>query len=429
MPTAKLQQAAHQQATDFYNRGEWSVAAGILSAAIAENESAELWSDWGAVQAARGEPADAERAFRRALRMDPAWRPAAENLGVLLYAQGRLSQAQQYLQQALDMDANLPPASQAGGNPDARSSLEAMLAQCIALNKNIRAGQLTPSAKSPDSTTVTAAAKKADTSTRPATEQNSLPTSVADARQVSAATTGIQTTADYDAFCLATFGQRIPVPGVRIAASWAEDSNWGLRAYNALAQLECEYAQELLRELAAGDVPGDIVEFGIYQGWWINFLFQASEAVGLRRRIYGFDSFEGLSDPHPEHDQAFWKKGQYACSLEQVSKNVRLAERPRLKLVKGFFEKSLRTAEALLAEQFCYARIDCDIYKPALECLHYLGPRLADGAIVVFDDWPHLRGFGEQRALEEWLPTVPGLKFEFLFYGAIGHFYTRVHHR
>ena len=66
---------------------------------------------------------------------------------------------------------------------------------------------------------------------------------------------------------------------------------------------------------------------------------------------------------------------------------------------------------------------------PALDCLNYLGPRLADGAILVFDDWPHLRGYGEQRAFEEWLPTVPHLEFEFLFYGAIGHSYTRVHHK
>jgi hypothetical protein len=196
-----------------------------------------------------------------------------------------------------------------------------------------------------------------------------------------------------------------------------------------LATLECEYATELLREIGAKNIPGDIAEFGVYEGWWINYLWQATENLGLRRRIYGLDSFEGLSEPHPEHDQAFWKKGQYACSLEQVSKNVKLAERPRLKLVKGFFETSLRTAEALLAEHFCYARIDCDIYEPALQCLQYLGPRLADGAIVVFDDWPHVRGYGEQRALEEWLPSVPRLKFEFLFYGAIGHFYTRVHHR
>ena len=149
----------------------------------------------------------------------------------------------------------------------------------------------------------------------------------------------------------------------------------------------------------------------------------------MPRRVYGFDSFEGLSEPHPEHDHPFWKKGQYACSFEQVSQNLPTAQRPRIKLVKGFFEKSLRGPEAQLAERFCYARIDCDIYPPALECLRYLPHRLVDGAILVFDDWPHARGLGEQLALEEWIPTVPHLEFEFLFYGSIGHFYTRVHHR
>jgi len=74
-------------------------------------------------------------------------------------------------------------------------------------------------------------------------------------------------------------------------------------------------------------------------------------------------------------------------------------------------------------------RIDGDIYLPTLDCLRYLGPRLAAGAILVFDDWPHARGFGEQRALEEWLPTVPQVEPEFLFYGAIGHFYTRAHRK
>jgi hypothetical protein len=47
-----------------------------------------------------------------------------------------------------------------------------------------------------------------------------------------------------------------------------------------------------------------------------------------------------------------------------------------------------------------------------------------NGAILVFDDWPHGRGLGEQRSLEEWIPTVPHLDFEFLFCGSIGHFYT-----
>jgi tetratricopeptide (TPR) repeat protein len=424
----------HEQANAMHARGELAEAAELLSAALAQSETSELWNDWGAVQASRGNSEDAERAFCRALRMEPDSRQVAENLGVLLFSQGRLADAREYLEQAL---ANEPAPSHgasaansgavavgASGGAVAvgaevaeaatqRDVLLKMLARCPA--KVVR-----PAASLPQGPHI-------PTKPAPPAETPTSAASGADAGAVTAAHANVRADASYDEWCTAAFGQRIPVPGVRIAASWPEDSPFGLKAYIALATLECECATELLREIAAKNIPGDIVEFGIFEGWWINYLFQQTERLGLRRRIYGFDSFEGLSEPHPEHDQQYWKKGQYACSLEQVGKNVKLAERPRLRLVKGFFEKSLHTPEAKLIEQFCYARIDCDIYQPARECLEYLGPRLADGAIVVFDDWPHLRGFGEQRALEEWLPTVPSLRFEFLFYGAIGHFYTRVH--
>ncbi len=433
MAMPQLQKTIHDLVSDLYSRGELEEAAATLSTAIAEGQSAELWSDWGAVQAARGSAPDAELAFRRALRMDSGWRAAAENLGVLLYEQGRLVEASPYLEQALaaaETSGQIAPDELQHGQ---REVLQRMLQECASYTaKNGRRETVaTPVEANTQAKTATQAPEQEKPSTEEQNDHGDQSDRLrADARKVAAAMKDARKTdSAYDEWCSTVFGQRIPVPGIRIGVSWAEDSAWGLRAYNALASLECEYALELLREIAAKNIPGDIAEFGIYEGWWINYLWQATESAGLRRRIYGFDSFAGLSEPHPQHDQAFWKKGQYACGLEQVSRNVRLADRPRLKLVKGFFEKSLRTAEALLAEQFCYARIDCDIYQPALECLQYLGPRLADGAIVVFDDWPHVRGFGEQRALEEWLPSVPHLNFEFLFYGAIGHLYTRVHHR
>ena len=239
----------------------------------------------------------------------------------------------------------------------------------------------------------------------------------------------VDASGSYEAWFAATFGQEVATPNVRIATSWNEDSRWGKKAHNALVGVECEYAAELLREIQEKRIAGDIVEFGIFEGWWIDFLWSTTQRLGLLRRVYGFDSFAGLSEPDPEHDDTFWKKGQYACGYEQVARNVRAAERRRIKLVPGFFEKSLRGAEAQLAPEFCYARIDCDLYRPALECLTYLSTRLADGAILVFDDWPHRRGIGEQRAFEEWVATVPELRFEFLFYGTIGHFYLRVHRK
>jgi tetratricopeptide (TPR) repeat protein len=394
MATTQVVNDILQQAEPLFHQGQFAAASQLLSDGIAQAPSAKLWNDWAAVQVSLGNFPDAERGFHAALQLDPCSTQAAENLGALLFARGCHAEAAPLLRQSL-----------AGASAQTRPVIEEMLAQCDA------SGHHPGSAIAAASVSNTAPSSPASTSAAAPTARK------------------WDSSLSYDNWCTSVFRQHLPAPGVRIAASWAEDSEWGLRAYNALALLECEYAAKLLREIRDKNVPGDIVEFGIYQGWWINFLYKTTEELELNRRVYGFDSFEGLSDPHPEHDQAFWKKGQYACSLEQVSINTQAALRPRLKLVKGFFKKSLRSAEALVAEKFAYVRIDCDIYLPALDCLHYLGPRLADGAILVFDDWPHVRGYGEQRAFEEWLPTVPHLEFEFLFYGAIGHFYTRVHHK
>ncbi len=383
-----------QRAEALYQQKNFVAASQLLSDAIAEAPSARLWNDWAAVQVSLGQLQDAEGGFRVALHLDPASTQAAENLGALLFARGCHAGAAPHLRQAL-----------AGASAQARPVIEQILARCEAEGH--------PTEPSPTvvlvSSANTSATASAVTPAQPARRWD--------------------TSLSYENWARAVFRQDVPVPGVRVACSWNEDTEWGLRAHNALAQVECEYVTKLLTELRDQNVQGDIVEFGIFQGWWVNFLYRATEDLSLDRRIYGFDSFEGLSDPDPQHDLAFWKKGQYACSLEQVSKNVQAALRPRLKLVKGFFEKSLRGADAQVAGKFCYVRIDCDIYQPALDCLRYLGPRLADGAILVFDDWPHVRGYGEQRAFEEWLPSVPNLEFEFLFYGTIGHFYTRVHHK
>jgi len=234
---------------------------------------------------------------------------------------------------------------------------------------------------------------------------------------------------NYDDWFESVFKVRVPVPGVRIACSWPEETTWGQKAHNALLSVEYEYVRMLLQEIRAKGVEGDLVEFGIFEGWWINFLWQETERMGLQRRVYGFDSFEGLSEPDPTRDGTFWKKGQYACGWEKVAVNVQAGNRPRIKLVKGFFEKSLRGPDARLAEMFCYVRIDCDLYAPARDCLNYLTTRLADGAILVFDDWPHVLGYGEQLAFEEWLVRASHLEFEFLFYNTIGHMYLRVHHK
>jgi hypothetical protein len=163
----------------------------------------------------------------------------------------------------------------------------------------------------------------------------------------------------------------------RIHSLYPPESEWFAKAYAALFAIELEYVDHLLLELKNHNVRGAFAEFGIFQGAWINRLYEMTERAGLGdRQIWGFDSFAGLSRPHPSADYPFWKEGMYTASRAQVEANVLSAERPRIKLVEGFFSDSLKSAEAAVLGEVTFARIDCGIYEPALDCLRYLGPRL-----------------------------------------------------
>jgi hypothetical protein len=206
-------------------------------------------------------------------------------------------------------------------------------------------------------------------------------------------------------------------------------SHWSERYDSMAAEVfEFEYVEQLLQQAKDSGIIGDLVEFGIYKGDWINRFYDMTVRVGLDRKIWGFDSFAGLSKPHEKYDISFWKEGMYAASRAEVEEQVRAKERPRIRLVEGFFRESLKTPEAQSLEPVCFARIDCDIYEPALECLSFLSTRLSDGAILVLDDWSFDPDVGESRAFFEWVKTVPHLRFKYLSHGPWGHLYLRVRH-
>jgi hypothetical protein len=233
---------------------------------------------------------------------------------------------------------------------------------------------------------------------------------------------------EYERWFTSVFGVQVPVPGASIGTSWSEHGKWGTRAHSALYEIEFDYVKELLEEIRERSIEGSIVEFGVYQGAWIEKLYQLSENISLKRDIYGFDSFEGLPVPSVLHDGSFWQKGMYSADYSDVDHRLRVTERKRIHLIKGWFKDTLMSDEAKAISKISYARIDCDLYESAAECLNYLSRRLSDGAILVFDDWPHEITHGEGKAFVEWLPTVPNLSFEFLFYNT-WHFYLRVRHR
>lgn len=169
----------------------------------------------------------------------------------------------------------------------------------------------------------------------------------------------------------------------------------------------CEGLQRAL------DVPGDICEFGVAQGATSRLLAREllGDPRGAGRRLWLFDSFEGLPKPTEKDrliDDIFQLgsmdayAGTMRCPRELVESKLRdvgfSVERTCIK--PGWIDRTL--LEAPVPERVAFAYIDFDFYDPIRIALEWLEPRTTSGAVFVVDDY----GFfseGAQLAVDEFV--------------------------
>ena len=137
---------------------------------------------------------------------------------------------------------------------------------------------------------------------------------------------------------------------------------------------------------------GPILEFGVYKAITTNFIAKRCPDT----QIYGFDSFEGL----PEH----WTGNRFSRRnfnregrLPKVAKNV--------ELVVGLFQDTLEPFLKRVPGPFAVVHIDCDIYSSTRYVLTRLAGRLAEGCVLIFDEFFNYHGYQlhEFKAFHEFL--------------------------
>jgi hypothetical protein len=189
-----------------------------------------------------------------------------------------------------------------------------------------------------------------------------------------------------------------------------------LTAYNRKEQIlyTClEYA-----DLAV--VKGDYLEFGVWKGGSITAAYHLSRCFQSlsQMRFYGFDSFQGIPSLTVNKKEARdFLPGSFSAELEEVRDNLKRAgvNMTRVELVSGWYKDTLtkKTREALPLRNAAVVNVDCDVYESTVQVLAFIEPYLADGSIVIFDDWycfANREEFGEQKAFKEWLKKNPHLK-------------------
>lgn len=219
---------------------------------------------------------------------------------------------------------------------------------------------------------------------------------------------------DYNFFMYKTIGVHNAYPGAVLGTSFPLGSKYADALNKCAIKQINDLCLDLIDKLEEEKIPGAIIEFGVASGSWLGRILDHTDQKHTTREVYGFDSFEGLPEPDTKNDGDAWQKGQYAYSLEYVQDVLRLVERKHLHLLKGWFSQSFKTGEAEDIREICFAKVDCDLYGPAVECLDFITGRLSDGAVLMFDDWTHLATLGETKAFMEWVPRVPQYRFEFI---------------
>ncbi len=152
-------------------------------------------------------------------------------------------------------------------------------------------------------------------------------------------------------------------------------------------------------------IPADglVLEFGVYKGATIRHI--AERLPG--RRVYGFDSFEGLHEPWINHNEGAFK----VDGLPAVPENVTL--------IKGLFQD---TSAGFLADHpgdIAFLHIDSDLYSSCKYILDTYCSRIVPGTIIVFDEFYNYAGWtrGEAKAFREWCEAA-GVEYEFVGYTA-----------
>jgi O-methyltransferase len=167
----------------------------------------------------------------------------------------------------------------------------------------------------------------------------------------------------------------------------------GVERYTIVPRDRCY----ILASLAdyASHLPGDLAECGVYKGGTALLLCRVT--AGRQKRLYLFDSFEGLPAGHPDKDKWF-EEGQFTIGSVDSVKHLLSDFDDVTNIRKGWIPE---TFAGLEDRTYAFAHIDVDLYQAALDCCGYFYPRLVRGGAMLFDEYGFAAARGERDAVDE----------------------------
>jgi len=157
-----------------------------------------------------------------------------------------------------------------------------------------------------------------------------------------------------------------------------------------------ENLQACVEDVLANDVPGDMIETGVWRGGATILMRALLKVHGVTdRNVVVADSFQGVPPPdagtYPldEGSQLFtWERLAVSANLvkEHFARFGLLDE--QVEFVEGWFRDTL---PGLSDRTWSVVRLDGDLYESTIVALESLYPNLSPGGYLVVDDYGAIR--------------------------------------
>ncbi len=196
-----------------------------------------------------------------------------------------------------------------------------------------------------------------------------------------------------------------------------DGADWPMFGYSMVGTKRLDNLERCPRTILADNVPGDLLETGVWRGGACIFMKAVLNRFGdLSRTVWLADSFQGLPKPTADADKE--KRYDLAdcdfmkVSQEQVQANFErfnlLDERVRF--LKGWFCDTLPTAPI---KQLSLLRLDGDLYDSTRDALNAMYHRVSPGGFIVVDDYGSWNGcrvavdeFRKQHGIESEMTKI-----------------------
>ena len=148
------------------------------------------------------------------------------------------------------------------------------------------------------------------------------------------------------------------------------------------------------------DVPGDLVELGVFRGHTSLFCAEYVEFGGWPRQWWLYDTFEGI--PADQIDSQLWESinedlYREKFSYEEVA--ARFAHFDNIKVIKGRVPEILHETAP---SQIAFMHIDMNNATAEIGALDFLFERISPGGIIVFDDYAWTNAWAQYVAEKAW---------------------------